>query len=156
MLDEVDQEHRCGGDSFRRRGSTSLGCLHHRAGPLALLSPPSPPPPPRRLALPKTQHRRVGTVLSVIIGRMKNRGAERENGNPLKYCGGIYECKFLQLHWWAPSSQGEPLLFLGFAPAAPHPQSFPTRISPLCAEIWGGFLLGLGALCLFCAQHKAS
>uniref|UniRef100_A0A8C0QXP6 Uncharacterized protein n=1 Tax=Canis lupus dingo TaxID=286419 RepID=A0A8C0QXP6_CANLU len=47
-LGGVDRERGSGGDSFRRRGSTSPGCLHHRAGPLALLSPPLalPPPPP--------------------------------------------------------------------------------------------------------------
>lgn len=59
QLDEVDQEQGCGGNSFRRRGSTSPDCLHHRAGPLALLSPPflpHPHPHARRLELPKTQH----------------------------------------------------------------------------------------------------
>lgn len=84
VVDEVDLEHGCGGNSFRRRGSTSLGCLHHRAGPLALLSPPFLPPPPhaRRLELPKTQHRRAGTVLSFIFGRMESRGVATEWESP--------------------------------------------------------------------------
>lgn len=153
VVDEVDLEHGCGGNSFRRRGSTSLGCLHHRAGPLALLSPPFLPPPPHARRL-KTQHRRAGTVLSFIFGRMESRGVATEWESPKTLRRDLrMQIPPASLVGSGLPGRAPPLSRIPACCPSPTERPYYSHLRERrfgVGSCWGR----PGALCLFSAQHK--